>query len=209
MLQTHDLRFQYTGNTVLKFPDINCQKGEHWLILGQSGSGKTTLLHLLGGLLQPTSGAIEVGGTNIARLPASKLDEFRGKHIGIIFQQSHFLRALTVGENVQMAQQLAGLPIDMNRIHHFLDRLNIGDKITKRTDELSVGERQRVAIARALINQPDIILADEPTSALDDKNCDEVLHLLEEQAAAVKATLLVVTHDGRLKDKFSHQILMG
>ena len=208
MLRTQDLQFQYTGNTPLHFPDIHCKKGEHWLVLGQSGSGKTTLLHLLGGLLPPTAGTIEVGGTDIARLSPSQLDQFRGKHIGIIFQQSHFLRALTVGENVKAAQQLAGLSVDMDRIRHFLDRLNIRDKINKRTDELSVGERQRVAIARALINQPDIILADEPTSALDDRNCDEVLQLLEEQAAAVEATLLVVTHDGRLKDKFSHQILM-
>ena len=209
MLRTHALAFQYNNGPSIQFPDILCQKGESWLVLGQSGSGKTTLLHLLGGLLSPNSGTIEVGGTDIAQLSPSQLDQFRGKHIGIIFQQAHFLRALTVGENLKIAQELAGLPIDMDRIRHFLDRLNIGDKINKKTDELSVGEKQRVAIARALINQPDIILADEPTSALDDKNCDEVIQLLEEQAAAVNATLLVVTHDGRLKDKFSHQILMG
>ncbi|MBX2876482.1 MAG: ATP-binding cassette domain-containing protein [Saprospiraceae bacterium] len=209
MLRTHDLQFKYTGSTVLDFPNILCQKGESWLVLGQSGSGKTTLLHLLGGLLPPTSGTIEVGGTNIAQLSPSQLDQFRGKHIGIIFQQAHFIRALTVGENLKVAQQLAGLPIDMGKVTTFLERLNIGDKINKKTDELSVGEKQRVAIARALINQPAIILADEPTSALDDKNCNEVVQLLEEQAAAVEATLLVVTHDGRLKDKFSNQILMG
>ncbi|NRB48724.1 MAG: ATP-binding cassette domain-containing protein [Saprospiraceae bacterium] len=209
MLRTNALTFQYNNGPSIDFPDILCQKGESWLVLGQSGSGKTTLLHLLGGLLPPSSGTIEVGGTDIANLSPSQLDQFRGKHIGIIFQQAHFIRALSVGENLKIAQQLAGLPVDMAKVTTFLERLNIGDKIDKKTDELSVGEKQRVAIARALINQPDIILADEPTSALDDKNCDEVVQLLEEQAAAVDATLLVVTHDGRLKDKFSHQILMG
>lgn len=209
MLRTNALQFQYAGGQPLSFPDIDCKKGENWLLLGQSGSGKTTLLHLLGGLLPPLSGHIEVGGTDMAQLKSTALDQFRGKHIGIIFQQAHFLRALTVKENLAMAQQLAGLAIDYDRIHTFLDRLNVGHKLTAKTDQLSVGEKQRVAIARALINQPDIILADEPTSALDDTNCDEVIQLLEEQAAAVDATLLVVTHDSRLKAKFSNQILIG
>lgn len=208
MLRTQALQFQYAGGQPLSFPDINCQKGENWLLLGQSGSGKTTLLHLLGGLLPPMAGHIEVGGTDIAQLKSTALDQFRGKHIGIIFQQAHFLRALSVKENLAMAQQLAGLAIDYDRIQSFLDRLNIGHKLEVKTDQLSVGEKQRVAIARALINQPDIILADEPTSALDDTNCDEVIQLLEEQAAAVNATLLVVTHDSRLKSKFSNQILI-
>lgn len=209
MLQTNDLQYQYPGSPVLQFPDIYCKKGENWLILGQSGSGKTTLMHLLGGMLPPLSGSIHIGGTDMAQLKASALDQFRGRHVGVIFQQSHFIRSLTVAENLAIAQQLAGVKVDKKRITAFLERLNIGHKLHAKTDELSVGERQRVAIARALINQPDIILADEPTSALDDINCDQVVRLLEEQAAAVNATLLVVTHDSRLKDKFSNQILIG
>ena len=209
MLQTNALQFQYADGPVLEFPDISCKKGENWLILGQSGSGKTTLLHLLGGMLPPLSGSIKIGTTDMAKLTATALDQFRGKHIGVIFQQSHFLRALTVGENMAIAQQLAGNKVDKDKILAFLARLNVAHKLDAKTDALSIGERQRVAIARALINQPDIILADEPTSALDDINCDQVVQLLEEQAAAVDATLLVVTHDSRLKDKFSNQILIG
>lgn len=208
MLQTENLKFSYTGSNTLAFPNINCQKGEQWLLLGQSGSGKTTLLHLLGGLLSPTEGMVQVGDTILKKLSTAELDKFRGKHIGIIFQKAHFVRALSVEENLKLAQQLAGLSINTARIKELLDRLNVGHKLHSKTNELSQGEQQRVAIARALVNQPTIILADEPTSALDDTNCEEVIQLLEEQAAAVNATLLVVTHDGRLKERFEKQILL-
>lgn len=193
---------------MLQFPDIHCQKGEHWLLLGQSGSGKTTLLHLLGGLLSPNQGDISINNVDLKSLSTSNLDKFRGKNIGIIFQTSHFVKALTVQENLMLAQQLAGVAVSKTRIKELLDRLNVGHKLHSKPHQLSQGEQQRVAIARALVNQPAIILADEPTSALDDQNCDEVIQLLEEQAAAVKATLIVVTHDNRLKEKFEHKILL-
>lgn len=209
MLQTEQLAFTYSAGNAFRFPDICCERGEHWLLLGQSGSGKTTFLHLLGGLLSPRSGAIRLEGTDMARLSGPALDRFRGRHIGIVFQRSHFVRSLTVGENLALAQTLAGMPVDNSRIAKLLDRLNVGHKLEQKPDRLSVGEQQRVAIARALVNSPELILADEPTSALDDENCDQVLQLLTEQAASVKATLLIVTHDGRLKDKFSNQIRLN
>ncbi|MFK7980219.1 MAG: ABC transporter ATP-binding protein [Saprospiraceae bacterium] len=208
MLQTNQLQFSYTGAQTLTFPDFTCQKGEQWLLLGQSGSGKTTLLHLLGGLLSPTKGEVKVGGTSLKSLSTAALDKFRGKRIGIIFQKAHFVRSLTVQENLILAQQLAGVTIDKARIADLLNRLNVGHKLHAKTNELSQGEQQRVAIARAIVNQPEVILADEPTSALDDENCEEVIQLLEEQAAAVGATLLVVTHDGRLKERFEKQIVI-
>jgi ABC-type lipoprotein export system ATPase subunit len=208
MLTTKQLQFSYTRNQVMNFPDFNLQKGEHWLLLGQSGSGKTTLLHLLGGLLSPSSGSIQIGTTELGQLRASALDQFRGKNIGIVFQKSHFVRALSIGENLALAQQLAGLKPNRERIIELLERLNIGDKLRLKPDRLSIGEQQRAAIARALINQAPIILADEPTSALDDHNATEVINLLEEQAKAQGSTLLVVTHDKRLKDRFPNQIAL-
>lgn len=208
MLTTKQLQFSYTRNQVMNFPDFSLQKGEHWLLLGQSGSGKTTLLHLLGGLLSPTSGSIQIGNTELGQLRASALDQFRGKNIGIVFQKSHFVRALTIGENLALAQQLAGLKPNRERIVELLERLNIGDKFRLKPDRLSIGEQQRAAIARALVNQAPIILADEPTSALDDHNATEVIDLLEEQAKALGSTLLVVTHDKRLKDRFPNQIAL-
>ena len=151
MLQTDNLQFSYTGTNTISFPDINCQKGEQWLLLGQSGSGKTTLLHLLGGLLSPTEGMVQVGDTILKKLSTAELDKFRGKHIGIIFQKAHFVRALSVEENLKLAQQLAGLSINTARIKELLDRLNVGHKLHAKTNELSQGEQQRVAIARALV----------------------------------------------------------
>lgn len=208
MLRTQNLSFTYNKENQLTFPDIECQSGEHCLLLGQSGCGKTTLLHLLGGLRSPQKGIIQVNNTILSNLSTAQLDKFRGKEIGIIFQQSHFVRALTVEENLILAQQLAGVKIDKQRIKTLLERLNIGYKIRSKTDSLSQGEQQRVAIARALVNQPAVILADEPTSALDDENTEQVIQLLQEQALAVNATLLVVTHDNRLKGRFSKQIIL-
>lgn len=209
MLQTNALKYSYDSTSTLTFPDIDCQKGEHWLLLGQSGSGKTTLLHLLGGLLKVQNGNVIVGNTDLKKLGTSQLDKFRGKNIGIVFQKPHFIAALTVEQNIQIAQYLAKEPQDKQRIKTLLDKLNLGHKIHSKTSDLSEGEKQRVAIARALINQPEIILADEPTSALDDVNCNEVIQLLEQQAKEQNATLLIVTHDNRLKEHFDKQIILG
>ncbi|BDS10035.1 ABC transporter ATP-binding protein [Aureispira anguillae] len=208
MIRTTNLKFEYSTNQQFQFPDINCQQGSHWLVLGQSGCGKTTLLHLLGGLRKPNSGEIIVQNEAISAMSSDALDHFRGQHIGIIFQQSHLVKALTVEENLLTAQYLAGTKQDKEKIRNILTKLNLGDKIKSKPQNLSLGEQQRVAIARALINDPVLILADEPTSSLDDKNCKEVVELLLEQSKNFNATLLIVTHDGRLKELFEHQILL-
>jgi ABC-type lipoprotein export system ATPase subunit len=208
MLKTNALQFAHDTKTTLYFPDIQCETGEHWLILGDSGSGKTTFLHLLAGLLRPKQGEVLIENQSIDQLSQAKLDQFRGQKIGIIFQQNHFVRALSVFENLSLAQNLAGLKTDRDRIFSLLKNLNLEEKNRRRPHELSQGEQQRVAIARALINQPSIILADEPTSALDDKNAEEVLQLLENQALTSNSTLLIVTHDGRLKSHFSKKIIL-
>ena len=210
MLVTKNVGFSYpSGDTPpLSFPDINCATGEQWLLLGQSGSGKTTLLHLLAGLRTPNQGEIRINDTIINQLSTRQLDHFRGQHIGVIFQQPHFVRSLNVSDNLALARKLAGLPPDSTFSHTLLERLNIGHKLYAHTQELSVGEQQRVAIARALINKPTLILADEPSSALDDHNTTQVVDLLRQQAQLAGATLLVVTHDNRLKTIFDQQIAL-
>lgn len=208
MLKTNQLSYSYDKNTTIRFPDINCQKDEHWLLLGQSGTGKTTLLHLLGGLRKTQNGSVTVTGQDLANLSSSQLDAFRGKNIGIVFQQSHFVASLTVEENLLLTQYLAGVTQDKKRIKTLLSKLNLGHKLNSKPKELSQGEQQRVAIARALVNSPKVILADEPTSALDDENCKEVVELLEAQARQQQAALLIVTHDQRLKDYFKNQIIL-
>lgn len=206
MLNTQGLEYAYPGGNRMQFPEIRCENGEHLLIIGRSGTGKTTLLHLLAGLLSPKNGEINIAGQDIARMRGRELDRFRGKHIGIIFQKSHFVSALNVSDNLQLTSYLAGLKADKARIQELLERLNLSDKLTKKTKELSQGEQQRVAIARALLNRPDLILADEPTSSLDDKNTADVIELLEKEAALADATLVIVTHDQRLKDRFSRRV---
>ncbi|MEL7252268.1 MAG: ATP-binding cassette domain-containing protein [Bacteroidota bacterium] len=208
MLSTRNLSFAFgsSAGKTLQFPDINCPTGEHWLLLGQSGSGKTTLLHLLAGLRTPLSGTVSINGTAINELSGAARDRFRGQEVGVVFQRSHFVRALTIGENLALCRQLADLPPAQKQINALLDQLNIADKRDDLPQELSVGEQQRAAIARALINEPSLILADEPTSALDDQNTDQVIDLLKAQATAANATLVIVTHDNRLKSVFEQRI---
>jgi ABC-type lipoprotein export system ATPase subunit len=208
MIAVKNLHFAYSKAQVFHFPDFQCQSGEQLLLLGQSGCGKTTLLHLIGGLLQPEQGTIKIAGTDTTALSTSQLDYFRGQNIGIIFQKNHFVAALNVIDNVLLAQHLAGKKQDKDKAFQLLTTLNIADKSRQRPEQLSQGEQQRVAIARALINEPKIILADEPTSALDDVNCAEVIQLLEQQTKATHTTLLIVTHDNRLKTRFTNQIVL-
>ena len=209
MLNATGLHFYYRRGQDLSFPDIVATERDKVLILGQSGCGKTTLLHMLAGILKPRNGQVRLLDQDLYQLSAHQRDTFRGKHIGIIFQKSHFIRSLRVEENLVLAQNLAGLPTDKKRINAILQRLQLDHKAHHKTQDLSVGEQQRVAIARALVNRPSLILADEPTSALDDQNTEQVIQLLEHQADVEHATLIIVTHDKRLKDYFSNHINLG
>ncbi len=209
MLAVHDLTYTYDGRSPIQFTNFTVDKGEHCLLLGQSGSGKTTLLHLLGGLLRPTGGNIELNGTNLESLSEAQLDIFRGQHIGFIFQKNHLVTALTVQQNLLLAQYLAGHQSTEARAQEVLNRLGLSGYEHSKVTRLSHGQAQRVAIARALMNNPQFILADEPTSALDDKHCDSVADLLLEVAQENQATLLVATHDARLKSKIKRQLLLS
>lgn len=206
MVTVSDLSYAYSASSTIRFPDFSVGKGDHFLLLGESGSGKTTLLHLAGGLLRNYTGSLQVEGTELSTLSETELDRFRGQKIGFIFQRNHLISALTVEKNLVMAPYLAGLPVDKGRIKEILSHLGLESKRNSRITELSQGQVQRVAIARALINKPSILFADEPTSALDDKNCDRVIHLLLDAASQNQSTLIVATHDQRLKEKIRSQI---
>jgi ABC-type antimicrobial peptide transport system, ATPase component len=206
MISTEGVTFQYSDYDPIVFPDIHVDRGEHTLLIGQSGCGKTTLLHILAGLRKPQKGEVRILNQEITKMPSSKLDQYRGRHIGMIFQVPHFIKSISVLDNLTMAQSLAGIDLDRSHCISLLDNLGLADKVRKKTWELSAGEQQRVAIARSLVNRPEIIFADEPTSALDDKNTEHVINLLRRQADEHGATLLVVTHDQRLKDNFDNKI---
>lgn len=204
MIAIQGLTHEYKGESPIQFPDFKCEAGDQMLILGASGSGKTTLLNLIGGLLKLQNGSITIGGKALNQLTVSELDKFRGENVGMVFQKPHFVGALTVLENITLAQKFAGKALDKDRAMALLTRLKIDKLAHKKPDQLSVGEQQRATIARALVNRPAIVLADEPTSALDDFNCEEVANLLESAASQEGAALLIVTHDQRLKDKFKN-----
>jgi ABC-type lipoprotein export system ATPase subunit len=207
MISVRNLSYQYDGTSrAIQFQDFSIPQGEHGLLLGESGSGKTTLLHVIGGLLRKYSGTVSIQDTALNALSEAALDSFRGRHIGFIFQRNHLISALTVEKNLALSPYLAGLPPDAARIDQVLASLGLQEKKKSRISELSHGQAQRVAIARAVLNKPSIILADEPTSALDDKNCERVITLLTDVARQHGATLLVATHDQRLKDRISNRI---
>ena len=204
MIETKSLEFSYDNSFVFKFPDIKLKSNENLLVLGNSGIGKSTLLHNLAGILRPKSGSIKIFDQEISKLSELELDKFRGQNIGIIFQRSHFVNSLTVGENLELAQFLGRNK--KGNIKETLNNLKILDKINKKPKELSQGERQRASIALAIINSPKLILADEPTSSLDDTNCSNVIKILKEQALKYQAQLIVITHDSRLKKHFKKSI---
>ena len=200
------LGFDYGDGHTLAFPDGDIPAGRHCLVLGPSGCGKSTLLHLIAGLLRPTHGHVELAGQRLDGLSGSSLDRFRGRHVGLVFQRLHLLPALSVENNLLLAQSLAGMPGDRARVHELLERLGVAQRAHARPDDLSFGQAQRVALARAVINSPTVILADEPTSNLDDGNTREVLSLLQAEASRNGASLIVATHDRRIRDAFDQRL---
>jgi ABC-type lipoprotein export system ATPase subunit len=209
LFELQQLTHRYAEAEVLRVDAWSAAQGEQWLMLGPSGSGKTTLLHILAGILRPTSGRASIAGQDISRFSAAELDRFRGRNIGIVLQRLHLLPSLTVAQNVQLAQYLAGLPQDAARVHEVLAGLDLAEKADVRPHALSHGQAQRAAIARAVVNRPQLLLADEPTSNLDDARCTQALDLLLNQAAACGATLVIATHDQRVKARVSNQYRLG
>lgn len=209
MVETKSIVYKYPGGNPLHYPDLAVQSGEALLILGQSGCGKTTLLHLLGGLLIPIEGQIIIKGQQVNRLAAKELDKFRGKHIGFIFQRSHFVQSLTVQQNIELASYLAGIPQNSVRLKNIAGELGIAGLLHKLPAQLSQGEQQRASIARAIAHQPQVVLADEPTSSLDDSRAATVATLLQQLCAQHGAALITVTHDARLKALFKNQVQLS
>ena len=170
---------------------------ERLAIIGSSGSGKTTLLQIMGGLDEPTSGAIEINGQSIRNLTEATKSALRNQYIGFIYQFHHLLPEFTAQENVAMPLLIRreNRAIAMQQSAALLERVGLGERLEHKPGELSGGERQRAAVARALITRPKLVLADEPTGNLDAGNGHHVLQLMLELNQELQTSLVVVTHD--------------
>jgi len=202
VISVRGLAHRYGQQQALHLSEWKVAQGERWLVLGPSGCGKTTLLHALAGLIRPSEGRVEIAGQDLSSLSGSMLDRWRGATIGIVLQALHLVKHLSVRDNLRLAQYLAHAPQDDARIADTLGALGVAEKSARRPSELSQGEQQRVAIARAVVNRPKLLLADEPTANLDDAAAAQVIDLLSEQAARHGATLVIATHDSRVKMNF-------
>lgn len=208
-LAIHNLAFRYGGRDILNGFSFEMAAGEQSLLIGASGSGKSTLVNLICGLLTPDKGTIAIGGEIMTGIGARQRDDLRRRRIGLVFQTLKLVSALDLTANLRLAQRLSGHGTESERVAMLIERLGLAHRAHARPRELSQGEAQRAAIARALIGRPDLIIADEPTSALDHSNMEKVAALLRECAHEAGASLLIVTHDDRLRDHIASVRQLG
>lgn len=189
---------------------IEIERGEFTAIVGPSGSGKTTLLHLIGGLDNPTSGSVNLSGTNIAEMTGTALSDFRRDHIGFIFQAYNLIPVFSAEENIEyiMLLQGVGAAERKRRVAEMLAQVGLEGLGERRPNKLSGGQQQRVAIARAMVSHPDIILADEPTANLDSKTGIALLDLMKELNEQHSMTFVFSTHDDKIMSRASRLIHM-
>ena len=184
----------------LQSVSVSIKQGEFTAIVGPSGSGKSTLLNLIGGLDTPTNGSVIISDTDIAKLTANQLIEFRLQHIGFVFQAYNLIPVLTSKENVEfiMLMQNRSKKEREERAISLLKAVGLEKEINRRPVELSGGQQQRVAVARALASKPDFVLADEPTANLDSKSAENLLDIMERLNQEEGITFLFSTHDARV-----------
>ena len=207
MIQIHGLNFTYPGGTFqLQIPNFQVQQGEKLAVIGPSGSGKTTLLNLVSGIVTPEPGEIVVAETTVSALSDAERRNFRIRNIGFVFQDFELLDYLNVLDNILHPYRISrALQLDSEvreRAALLAAQMDIDDKLKRRTEDLSQGEKQRVAICRALLPGPRLLLADEATGNLDPRNKGRILDLLFEAVDIHGATLLAVTHDHELLPRF-------
>jgi putative ABC transport system ATP-binding protein len=207
VILTRDLYKTYNPDTIpvhaLRGVSLTIERGEFTAVVGPSGSGKTTLLNIIGGLDNPSSGYVEVGGTDISTLNGNELIDFRKNHIGFVFQAYNLIPVLTAYENAEFVMLLQGRPEKerRERVRSLLEAVGLKDNMDRRPNQLSGGQQQRVAVARALAPRPDFILADEPTANLDSHSANNLLDMMARLNAEEHITFIFSTHDQRVIDR--------
>ncbi len=200
MIQTRALAYRYPQGPALSFPDVEVPQGGTLLLQGRSGAGKSTWLALVAGLLTPSSGELLVAGQDLAPLRGGERDRWRGRSIGFLPQKLHLSDALSVERNLALVYFAAGLAEDKAAVRAALEALGVAELAHRMPGQLSGGQAQRVALARATLLQPKVLLADEPTASLDDQAAAAALSLLRDAARRCAATLVVATHDARVRE---------
>ena len=197
IIQAKGIEKSFGQLKVLKGIDFSVNKKEVVSIMGASGAGKSTLLQILGTLMRPDAGSLEIDGSSVDNLTGNELSAFRNRKIGFVFQQHHLLPEFTALENVMIPAFIAGRPEKEARQKalELLDVMGLSDRVTHKPSELSGGEQQRVAVARALINDPAIVFADEPSGNLDTKTKQELHQLFFTLRDKLDQTIVIVTHD--------------
>jgi putative ABC transport system ATP-binding protein len=200
VIQTRGLAYRYPQGPALVFPDADVPQGGTLLLQGRSGAGKSTWLALVAGLRTPGAGQVHVAGQDVAALRGGARDRWRGRSIGFLPQQLHLSDALTVERNLALAFFAAGLPEDAAAVRAALAALDVAELAQRRPGRLSGGQAQRVALARAILLAPRVLLADEPSASLDDEAAAAALALLRDAAHRCDATLVIATHDARVRE---------
>jgi len=188
---------------------LEVRAGEFVALLGSSGSGKSTLLNLMAGLDRPTGGAIFANGRNLSELSSLELARYRSKTVGMVFQSFNLLPRMTLEENVELPLRLAEVDRGERgaRVQEALERVKLEKRLTHRPSELSGGEQQRAALARALVNRPTLLFADEPTGNLDSATGESIMLLLQEIQQKLGMTIVMVTHERPLAERFANRIV--
>ncbi|MFZ4480580.1 MAG: ABC transporter ATP-binding protein [Rhodoferax sp.] len=200
MISTRGLSYHYAGGAALRFADIDLAQGATLLLSGPSGCGKSTWLALIAGLMRPSSGRLTVSGQSLDALDSAATDVWRAGVIGFLPQKLHLSAALTVRQNLALAQWAGGAAESQAAIDAALSALGVKELANRKPAQLSGGQAQRVALARAVLRKPRIILADEPSTSLDDEAAASAVALLRSTARSQSATLVIATHDARVAE---------
>jgi putative ABC transport system ATP-binding protein len=208
-------RHYFLGESVIRAVDnvsVNVPTGQFLALLGSSGSGKSTLLNLIAGLDRPSSGSVMAHGQDLSKMSSLELARYRRQTVGMVFQSFNLLPRMTLEENVELPLRLAEVDRSerSTRVREALQRVGLEKRIGHRPSELSGGEQQRTAMARALVNRPKILLADEPTGNLDSATGESILSLLREIQQNLGMTIVMVTHERTLAERFADRLaVMG
>lgn len=211
MIKASEVYKRFSTVEALKGVSLEVARAKIVAIVGASGAGKSTLLQILGTLLQPDSGKVEIAGTDVCSLSEKQLAAFRNRHIGFVFQFHHLLPEFTALENVMMPALIGGIDKTeaSRRATELLEMVGLSNRSEHKPAQMSGGEQQRVAIARALVCRPSVVLADEPTGNLDSANSAEIQRLLVDVRDRFEQTIVMVTHDMALADSVDRKIVMS